>query len=136
MTAKSAKAKGRALQYWVRDRLGGMFGLSCGQDDDCLIRSREMGQHGLDIILHGEAKTKIPYSIECKSGESFRLVESIKQARDNCKPGTDWLLVHKRKAFKNPIVLMDWSAFQRLLEVTNVGVVGAGELPVSRENED
>jgi len=39
----------------------------------------------------------------------------IDQARQNQKPGTDWLLVMKRSRIK-PVVVMDAEVFFRLLE--------------------
>ena len=51
----SRKGKGRGLQYWVCERIAGMFGINFVQSDDtCLVHSREMGQHGTDIVLRGE----------------------------------------------------------------------------------
>lgn len=110
----SAKGKGRYLQHWVCEQISRMIGIPWSQDDDSLIRSREMGQHGIDVILRGEASTKFPYSVECKSSESLSLVDAVTQAAVNQKTGTRWLIVHKRKALSCPIVIMDWASFEEL----------------------
>jgi hypothetical protein len=113
----SAKDKGRALQYFVCDHISMLlYGKPFNQkDDNCLIHSREMGQAGSDIILRGDAQERFPFTVECKSTESFSLVPTINQVRANLKKGTDWLIVHRRKALPDPIVILTWEAFERLL---------------------
>lgn len=112
----SAKGKGRNLQHWVCDRITKITGIPNSQEDDALIRSRDMGISGTDVILIGEAQKKFPFSVECKNSEQLDLVGTIVQAKANEKEGTDWLIVHKRKAISNPIVIMDWDTFEKLLE--------------------
>ena len=109
----SAKGKGRGLQYWVCDRIAEMFGIEFVQsDDDCLIQSRPMGQHSVDIILRGELKKKFPFSIECKSQEKLALPEWIRQARENVLPNTYWMLIFKKHTLgSKPIVCMDFETF-------------------------
>ena len=111
----SCKQKGRNHQKWVCSKLSELIGIPWGSDDDALISSRPMSQRGVDIILRGEAADRIPFSFECKNGESFQLVASIEQARANEKPGRPWIIVHRRKKFRNPIVMMDWDTFSKLL---------------------
>lgn len=114
----SAKAKGKDLQFWVCERLSKLLGIPYDQQDDsCLIHSREMGQAGKDIILRGEAKARFPFVIECKSTEYFDLVSSIKQVQANTKEGEDWILVHKRKSLAHPIIVMEWTAFEKHLQI-------------------
>jgi hypothetical protein len=111
----SAKGKGRNLQYWVCERVADITGIPWVQsDDNCEIHSREMGQHGIDLVLRGKAAGKFPFSVECKSSEQLNLVETIAQASRNNIPGRDWLIVHKRKAIPNPIVILSWEAFERI----------------------
>ena len=114
----SAKGKGRGLQYWVCDRIAKMFGLEFIQsDDDCLIQSRPMGQHSVDIILRGELKKKYSFSIECKCQENLSLPEWIRQARENTLPNTYWMLVFKKQTIGHePLVVMEWDTFERLFE--------------------
>lgn len=114
-TIQSNKAKARNLQKWVAERLSLLSGIPWGPEDEKEIQSRPMGQQGVDVILRGEAAERFPYSFECKSGESFQLVKSIEQARANEKKERPWIIVHKRKKFRNPIVMMDWDTFADLL---------------------
>jgi hypothetical protein len=115
ISVSSAKAKGRNLQHWVCERISKILNLPYAQaDDQCLIHSREMGISGLDIVLRGEAFKAFPFSIECKSSEQLNLVDTIEQASANCIKNTDWLIVHRRKAIPNPIVIMSWETFERI----------------------
>lgn len=112
----SAKGKGRGLQYWVCERIAEMFGIEFIQsDDDCLIHSREMGQHGTDIVLRGKIAERFPFDIECKSCESLSIPEWIRQARENKKENRDWLLVFKKQTIgSEPLVIMEWKTFENL----------------------
>lgn len=116
ISPRSAKAKGRELQNWLSARLSQITGIKWGREDEDEIQPRQMGQRGADVILRGEAARLIPFTFECKSGESFRLVDSIKQARDNETEDRSWVIVHRRKAFRNPIVMMEWNTFADLME--------------------
>lgn len=108
----SAKGKGRNLQYWVCERIAEMFGIKFVQsDDECLIQSRPMGQHSVDIILRGELKKKFPFSIECKAQENLSLSEWIRQAKENELPETNWMLIFKKQTIGKPIVCLDFETF-------------------------
>lgn len=115
ITVQSAKGKGRALQQKVcRDIASALFIPYDQQDDECLVHSREMGQSGVDVILRGKAKELFPFSIECKSAEQFSLNAAKEQAESNQVKGMDWMIVHKRKAWRVPMVILDWRVFIRL----------------------
>lgn len=110
----SRKAKGRELQYWVCRKIATLFNVEFNQqDDNCPIHSREMGLNGKDIIVRGDIGEKFPYDIECKACEQLDLANWITQARDNTGKGRDWLLVVKNKKIGEPIVVMNWDAFER-----------------------
>ena len=79
----SAKAKGRRLQQEVRDKL---IEVSQLHPDD--IRSTPMGSSGEDIMLSSAARSKFPWSIECKNVEKFSIWPAIEQARANAKEHT------------------------------------------------
>lgn len=112
----SAKGKGRNLQQWLCEEISKLTGIPYTPgDDQSLIASRPMGQHGLDVILRGEALKAFPYSVECKSSEQLELVETIEQAKANEYKGTHWLILHKRKAIAKPIVIMEWNTFKGVL---------------------
>ncbi len=119
----SAKGKGRALQQWIAREIADLLGLEYNQQDDqCLIHSREMGQSGVDVILRGEAFQRFPFAIECKSGESFQLVKTVDQARNNQGEASSWLIVHRRKAWKEPIAILPWEGFKKLFKGDIIGV--------------
>ena len=75
MKVQSAKAKGRNLQKWTRERL--IEELEIHVED---IESRSMGASGEDLIMARAARKKFPYSIECKNQERVNVWESYKQA--------------------------------------------------------
>ena len=112
----SAKGKGRGLQYWVCERISELLNLPYKQgDDECLIHSREMGQHGTDIILRGEARSKFPFSIECKSCETLSIPQWVEQARTNQQEGTDWMLIFKKQSMGTaPYIVLSWETFEKI----------------------
>lgn len=115
ITIASAKGKGYGFQYWVCERLSELLGTPWVQSDDqSLIQSRPGAQHGSDIILRGDAYVKFPFDIECKSTENMNIVSTVEQAKANTKQGRDWLILHRKKALAEPVVLMAWSAFEKL----------------------
>jgi len=119
----SAKGKGRSLQYWVCERIAKIFNIEFNQqDDNCLIHSREMGQHGTDIVLRGEVAKKLPFDIECKACESLSIPQWVRQAKTNKKDGRDWLVVFKKQTMgSEPFVIMEWDTFEKIImeELTN-----------------
>lgn len=111
MNVKSAKAKGRALQNLVRDRLREAHNL-CLVDDD--IQSQTMGMTGEDIVLSPAARKYIPYSFECKNQERLQLWKAIEQAEANKKDGCEIAVVVKRNRTK-PYALIDLEHFVDLI---------------------
>ena len=95
MKTSSAKAKGRALQNYVRDKLRTLWVKAFGLEDDD-ITSRQMGGSGTDIVLTPRAKHFIPYDIECKAHESLNVWKAWEQAKQNTASGRKTLLVIKR----------------------------------------
>ena len=71
--ARSAKAKGRRLQNFVRDALRDKY--SKLEEDD--IKSAIMGVGGEDIVLSPAARKVIPYSFECKNVERLQFWSSV-----------------------------------------------------------
>ena len=102
MNIKSAKAKGRNLQNFVRDRLRKIFveewtKVPRLEPDD--IKSQTMGMGGEDIVLSPIAKRLIPYSFECKNTERLNLWGSLDQCEGNCED-RDPILVFKKNRSK------------------------------------
>ena len=111
---QSAKAKGRQLQNYVAERLGKLTGISYGKDKD--IESRPMGQSGVDIILRGNAKKLIPFSIECKRQNSWNVKSFIDQAKQNELPETDWVIIAKKDR-QDPVVIISLETFLGMLSL-------------------
>lgn len=113
ITISSRKGKGREFQYRVCNMIADLLGIPYVQaDDECLIHSREMGQHHEDIILRGTARRDFPFSIECKAQESLDMVNWIRQAQCNVSAGTDWMLVFKKQTLgTQPYVCLDFATF-------------------------
>jgi len=100
MKPQSAKAKGRLLQKWVRDKLIEM--LDVHPED---IESRSMGAGGEDLIMARAARQKFPHSIECKNVEKLNIWDAYEQASANC--GDYEPLVVIKKNGKKPLVVID-----------------------------
>ena len=113
ITVQSAKAKGRKAQQWIMRKISDLTGIPCGKDE--LIASREMGQSGTDVRLIGKAQKAFPWSVECKWQESWSVPAFIRQAKENQKKDTDWLLLMKRNQHEY-VVVLDAEVFFKLLE--------------------
>lgn len=100
MKPQSAKAKGRLLQQWVRDKLIEM--LDVHPED---IESRSMGAGGEDLIMARAARKKFPMSIECKNVEKLNIWDAYEQASANC--GDYQPIVVMKKNGKKPLVVVD-----------------------------
>ena len=110
-TTKSRKARGRRFQQWVAQKISDLLNITWGKDE--LIASREMGQKGVDIRLIGKALEEFPFSIECKNQERWDIPAWIRQAKDNQKFNTTWMLFCKRNS-EVPIVVIDAEEFFRI----------------------
>jgi hypothetical protein len=100
MRPQSAKAKGRRLQQWVRDKLIEMLDI---HPED--IESRSMGAGGEDLIMARAARLKFPHSIECKNVEKLNIWDAYEQASANC--GDYEPIVFMKKNGKKPLVVVD-----------------------------
>ena len=107
--AQSAKAKGRRLQQWVRDKLYSTF----PKLEDGDIRSTSMGANGEDLLLSPAARRCFPYSVECKSNKAFAVYKIIEQATENCPKGVQPLAIIKGDRQK-PLALLDAEHFFKL----------------------
>jgi hypothetical protein len=107
MKTQSAKAKGRRLQQWVRDKL--VEELDVHPED---IESRSMGAGGEDLIMARAAREKFPYSIECKNVEKLNVWDAYTQAESNS--GDYEPIVVMKKNGKKPLVVVDAEYFVRL----------------------
>jgi len=106
ISPQSAKAKGRRLQQWVRDHL--LMRHPTLEADD--VRSTSMGAGGEDVLLSPAARRRVPYSIECKNLASMAFYKWMEQAKANCPPGIEPLVVAKANN-KKPVVIIDAEYF-------------------------
>jgi hypothetical protein len=113
MRVQSAKAKGRRLQQWVRDKLIEMLDI---HPED--IESRSMGAGGEDLIMARAARQKFPHSVECKNVEKLNIWDAYEQASANC--GDYEPIVIMKKNGKKPLVVVDAEYYIQLFgEKTN-----------------
>ena len=75
----SAKAKGRALQKYIRDKILYFFPML--RDGD--VESRAMGSGGVDIMLSAIARREFPISIEAKKTKKTPSRAELEQAKAN-----------------------------------------------------
>ena len=113
MKAQSAKAKGRRLQQWVRDKL--IEALDIHPED---IESRSMGAGGEDLIMARAAREKFPFSIECKNQEKLNVWDAYKQASENSKD-YEPIVVMKKNNHKT-LVVLDAEKFVKLCQELNL----------------
>lgn len=107
MNPSSAKAKGRRLQQWVRDKL--IESLNIHPED---IESRSMGAGGEDLIMARAARQKFPHSIECKNVEKLNVWEAYEQAVANS--GDYEPIVVMKKNGKKPLIVVDAEYYIKL----------------------
>lgn len=106
MKTKSAKAKGRKLQQWVRDKILNLFGDKITEHD---VKSTTMGESGLDVQLSGKAREVFPYAAECKNVEAINIWKCYEQSEYNAQ-GLEPIVVFK-KNHKKPLVAVDAEHF-------------------------
>jgi len=109
MKPQSAKAKGRNLQKWVREKL--IEALDIHPED---LESRSMGAGGEDLIMARAAREKFPHSIECKNVERLNVWDAYEQAVANA--GDYEPIVVMKKNRKKPLVVVDAEYFIKLFE--------------------
>jgi hypothetical protein len=116
MKTKSAKAKGRKLQDWTRERLIHYFGFNKEQEDiSCAI----MGEKGEDIkILSKLAKEQFPYSIECKNSEAHNVWKEYAQASEH---GKEPIVIIKKNKHK-PLAVIDANTLIKLIACCDGGI--------------
>jgi|TARA_R110000824_G_scaffold189220_1_gene370637 hypothetical protein len=110
MRTSSAKAKGRRLQDWVRDRLLAYLQTCCDPEDlEDTVTTAIMGESGADVKLVGRARKYFPYSIECKNQEKFSgIYNIIDQARNHSSsPPLAFIKMNRRK----PLVILEAEEF-------------------------
>ena len=112
MKTSSAKAKGRRLQQKFMQLL--IEKLDIDPED---IESRSMGAGGEDLIMSKAARTKFPYSIECKNQEKLNIWSAWDQANGN-KGMYEPLVVIKKNGVR-PLVVLDAENFLDMIKEFN-----------------
>lgn len=113
MKTSSAKAKGRNLQKYVRDKILNMFPVLTADD----VRSTSMGAGGEDILLSSAGRKLLPISIECKSNARHAVYSLYAQATANA--GThEGVLVVKQNNSK-PLAVVDLDYLLTLISKQN-----------------
>jgi len=108
MKPASIKNKGRLLQKWVVYQILSRF--SALTEDD--VTSRSMGAGGEDVLLSPKARSKFPFSIECKNTQRINLYKFYEQAVQNSKDSHEPLLIVKSNG-KKPLAVVDCEWFIR-----------------------
>jgi hypothetical protein len=107
---QSAKAKGRNLQKWTRNKILDLVH-SLEPDD---VKSTSMGAGGEDVQLSPAARKKMPVSIECKARKNIAVYSYYSQAQENCPENIEPLVIIKADR-KKPLALVDAEYFLKLL---------------------
>ena len=112
MKTQSRKAKGRRLQQKFMQLL--IEKLDIDPED---IESRSMGAGGEDLIMSKAARTKFPFSVECKNQEKMNIWSAWEQAESN-KGLYEPLVVIKRNQ-QRPLVVLDAENFLDMIKDFN-----------------
>lgn len=115
ITVKSAKAKGRRLQQFVRDKLIDLLSPYGIQEDD--VKSTAMGQGGEDVQLSPLARKFMPISIECKSHKGFAVYKPFEQAEAASGINEPVLII--KGDHKKPLAVIDLEYYLSL-EATRI----------------
>jgi hypothetical protein len=110
MKRSSAKAKGRKLQDWVRNKLIYYLTLSPKVIDiEGHIKCAIMGESGADVQLTPSIIHLFPFSIECKNQEKFSgIYNIIDQATNHSRhPPIAFIKMNRRK----PLVILEADVF-------------------------
>ena len=112
MKTSSAKAKGRRLQQKFMQLL--IEKLDIDPED---IESRSMGAGGEDLIISKAARSKFPFSVECKNQERLNVWSAWEQAKGN--RGIYEPLVVIKKNGVDPLVVLDAKIFMEYVKEFN-----------------
>lgn len=109
---QSAKAKGRKLQQWVRDKIIEVLKPYGVVAED--VKSTSMGANGVDVQLSPFANKLLPISVECKSHKSMAVYNLYAQAEDYKEHGEPVLFIKANN--KKPLAVIDAEYYFKLEE--------------------
>ena len=104
MRPASAKAKGRRLQQYLRDRILDVFKGVLRPDD---VRSTSMGAGGEDLLLSPLARDCFPYAPECKNVERLNVWAGWDQAKANAGEYEAILVVKRNRSDVLAVISLD-----------------------------
>lgn len=107
----SAKAKGRELQQWVRDKILALF--SSLEPDD--VRSTSMGASGEDVQLSPAARKLFNFSVECKRYAKIAIYTWYEQAVTNAGKSQPLLIVRADR--KKALAVVDAEFFFEMSKI-------------------
>lgn len=108
-TTRGAKAKGRRLVTWVRERI--LEAWPELHPDDVVQPTTSQG--GSDLHLSPAAHAVFPYEIECKNTAGFAAVyRAWDQCTRNAGPHTPAVVI--KQNYRDPLVVISWAEFERL----------------------
>lgn len=113
ISIQSAKAKGRRVQQYVRDKILEIFPRLKVDD----VQSTSMGVTGEDVKLSTSARRLFRYKVECKAAKKMSIYAMYEQAtrhKGNHQP----LLVVKADR-KNPLAIVEADHFFELIQENN-----------------
>ena len=104
MKVRSAKAKGRMFEAWLRRHLERALGLS--KDELSLQGS---GAQGIDIWPTPSAKKWFPFAVEAKNRERLNIFTAWDQATNNAERGDlEPLVIAKRGGYTLAVLDLDY----------------------------
>jgi len=108
MQTKSAKAKGRRLQNWIRNLLLCWLPDVNGDED---VTVAIMGEKGVDVKIVSGLQQFFPFKIECKSQKDgfSALYKAYKQCKNH--PGKGEPLVFIKQDRQRPLAVLDAEYF-------------------------
>ena len=104
MKSSSAKAKGRRLQQWVRDRMLALVP-ALGAND---VVSRSSGAGGTDLILSPRAFSYFPFACECKNVERVNVWAAYAQACAHKDDGQPVVFLSRNHSKPLAVVDAEW----------------------------
>ena len=107
MKTKSAKAKGRKLQDWVKEKLVEYIG-DLGENLEENITTAVMGASGADVKFSPQTQHLFPFSIECKNQEKLNVYDAYDQACANSGDHEPILFMKKNRTKALAVVDAEW----------------------------
>jgi hypothetical protein len=114
MKPQSAKAKGRNLCKYVKDRILAFFPLLFPDD----IKVTSSGAGGEDLQFARIARQTLPVSIECKNRAKIAVYKDYAQAKANAA-GYEPVLIVKQN-HSTPLAIMDLEYYLKLESIKYV----------------